>query len=375
MNGDKALDFLSPYGRQPSIAYLEWLINETNNAVGQGLIVLIPPNWLPMQDARHHTHLAVLYLDELLALAGGPQGIAALETSFKRLWPRPSFLLYLASLQHDPVAQARTKLLHFLQSSGHVRTASFLAKLATVGEMVAEKAVVLAKVSPRECCRLKNGIMSIPTQSGDYDRSLKLLVHDLCDYVGAEALCTALVRDSSSSRTANNPFTSLYHLYLDIPDDRYRTEQILRLLGNSRNTATVSDVIGSLPADWGLALAIPYLQRALRADEHAMRWGAIERQLSKVQNLRVGTCKSTRLVLGLTPCHPTRHPVRRPTLFDPFLPLYFESISTVQCVRNPFCSLYSYVDKTGFSISTVRTSAELSTPPIVIVGDLILLHT
>ena len=81
----------------------------------------------------------------MLDVAGTTDAIVELDDSFKRTSPRPSFAEFLGS-RTDPLAVARLRLLNFLRSSDHIRTAAFLAKLGAVGEMFAEKALILGKV-------------------------------------------------------------------------------------------------------------------------------------------------------------------------------------------------------------------------------------
>ncbi|KAI9032096.1 hypothetical protein DFJ74DRAFT_322117 [Hyaloraphidium curvatum] len=206
---DKVVEFLAPYGRRVPIAYLEWLVHTVHSS-----------------DERFHTQLALLYLDDLLELSSGPDAISSLDEEFKGSGTNVSFFDFVAS-RKDPLSSSRSRLLKFLRFSNHCRTPILLAKLGAIGDLYAEKAVLMAK-------------------SGDYERALKLLVHELDDFVGAEELCTTIAADHAgdgeygASRT--NPFAVLLGLYLGIKDENTRTHQVVRLINNPKNTAHVLDV-------------------------------------------------------------------------------------------------------------------------------------
>lgn len=106
-----------------------------------------------------------MYLEDVLDLAGSTDQIRKLgwsarfhaETSkflmcalplddeFRHAKEGVSFIEYVVS-RTDSLSSARARLLRFLQSSNHIRTPAFLAKLGTVGDMVPERALIMAKV-------------------------------------------------------------------------------------------------------------------------------------------------------------------------------------------------------------------------------------
>ncbi|RUP14376.1 hypothetical protein BC936DRAFT_139679 [Jimgerdemannia flammicorona] len=168
------LSRLEKFGPDAVRVYLEYVVQERGSELEE-----------------HHTRLALLYVEDVVAGYAREGGRAEMERLGEFLWWR--FLIkidaqkqQLASVPSLPepqpnlvdrdsnistsVSRSRLRLIRLLQASHLYRFEEILAKVAEVGYLNPEEAIIHGKLA-------------------NHQQALQILVHDVRDFVGAETYC------------------------------------------------------------------------------------------------------------------------------------------------------------------------------------------
>lgn len=234
LNPDDVVTYLTKH-REALLLYLEHLVLEKQ-----------------IQKEAFHTHLAVLYLERVLALLS--------ETP-----PDEGQLL-----------KARERLQAMLRESSLYRVQYLLGKMDDCDKLLLlERATLHGKLE-------------------EHDTALHILVHELRDFPSAEAYCIW----ASESRDAAYR-QKLFHLLLGV----YLSPQsqagapgggggelemaAVDLLNRHGEVFDAVRVLNLLPESWSLQLLRPFLGRAVRASMHACRTSQIALGLARSENLQL----------------------------------------------------------------------------------------
>ncbi|XP_062303319.1 transforming growth factor-beta receptor-associated protein 1 homolog [Osmerus eperlanus] len=203
-----------------------------------------------IQKEKFHTHLAVLYVERVLAL-------------LSQAPPAPQ----------EQVGPARDKLQLLLRESSLYRVQLLLGKIQDSEQLLLERATLHGKLE-------------------EHDRALHILVHQLKDFPSAEAYC---VWASSSRDPAYRQ--RLFHLLLGVylnqdlppavPGGGRLEMAAVDLLNRHGEAFDAVRVLSMLPEGWSLQLLKPFLGRALRASMHACRTSQVALGLARSENLQL----------------------------------------------------------------------------------------
>ncbi|KAH3886109.1 transforming growth factor-beta receptor-associated protein 1-like [Dreissena polymorpha] len=223
---DTVIDYLHRYPRAV-VSYLEYLVFQKK-----------------LEKEKYHTHLAVLYLENVLNL------------------------MKANGVKKEHIDMARSKLRTMLQVSNLYRVQLILGK-AKEQEMHAECAILYGKLE-------------------DHEKALRILVHQLRDYAAAENYCIV----NSEGRDLNyrkRLFHILLSVYLDPANEKKEllVEPAIDLLNSNVTDFDVAKVIQIIPDTWSIAMLSLFLRRAVRTNMHGNRMTHIERMMSRGENLLV----------------------------------------------------------------------------------------
>uniref|UniRef100_A0A4W4GKZ9 CNH domain-containing protein n=1 Tax=Electrophorus electricus TaxID=8005 RepID=A0A4W4GKZ9_ELEEL len=226
LNADDVITYLQKHHRA-LLLYLEHLVLERK-----------------VQREKYHTHLAVLYADQVLGLLSRPADT------------------------REHLASARTKLQHLLRESSLYRVQLLLGKLQDSELLLVERAILHGKLD-------------------EHDTALHILVHQLRDTTAAEDYCTW----ASAARGHAHRRRLYHHLlgrYLD-PDmpGGPRAVEAVDLLNRHSEVFDAVQVLKLLPEAWSLGLLHPFLCGALRASVHACRTTQVALGLARAENLQL----------------------------------------------------------------------------------------
>uniref|UniRef100_A0A8D2BLH5 Transforming growth factor beta receptor associated protein 1 n=2 Tax=Sus scrofa TaxID=9823 RepID=A0A8D2BLH5_PIG len=194
-----------------------------------------------LQREEYHTHLAMLYLDEVLQQKPGADATGA------------------------AVTETRAKLRHLLQKSDSYRVHFLLDRIRGAG-LPMESAILHGKLEQHE-------------------DALRILVHELADFPAAEDYC--LWR----SEGRDPPYRQrLFHLLLALylgpgPSSTELTVAAVDLLNRHAAEFDAAQVLQLLPGSWSVQLLCPFLTRAVRDSIHARRTTQVAVGLAKSENL------------------------------------------------------------------------------------------
>ncbi|XP_064600183.1 transforming growth factor-beta receptor-associated protein 1-like [Liolophura sinensis] len=223
---DTVVDYLHKFPKAV-ISYLEYLVFQKK-----------------LEKEKYHTHLAVLYLDAVLKLLKDP------------------------SAKKEDQDIARSKLRHMLQMSNLYRVQLILGKVRET-DMYAECAILYGKLE-------------------EHDKALRILVHKLKDYGGAENYC--LVNSHGKEHSYRK---RLFHILLNVYlDPNYERRDVLlgpavALLNSNESDFDTVKVLQALPDSWSVGLLSQFLSRATRKSMNHSRTTRIERMLARGENLQV----------------------------------------------------------------------------------------
>lgn len=223
---DVIIDYLHGYPKAV-ITYLEYLVFTKK-----------------LEKEKHHTHLAVLYLDNVLQLMKGN------------------------SVKKEQIDMARSKLRAMLQMSSLYRVQLILGK-AKEQDMHAECAILYGKLE-------------------DHEKALKILVHELRDYVAAENYCL-VNSDGRESGYRKRLLHILLSVYLDPANEKKDSlvAPAINLLNSNVRDFDVAKVIQIIPDNWSITLLSQFLKMAIRMNMHMHRMRHLECMMSRGENLQV----------------------------------------------------------------------------------------
>lgn len=221
---DTIIDFLYRFPRAV-VEYLEFLVFQKK-----------------LEREKYHTHLAVLYMDNVLQL--------------KKAENTPQETLDLA----------RSKLRHMLQISNLYRVQLILGK-ARETDMHAECAILYGKLE-------------------EHDKALRILVHKLKDYSAAETYCLVNAKDSAYKRKL---FHVLLSVYLDPTYEKRDTliAPAIALLNSNVAEFDSVKVLQLLPENWSIGVLSQFLSRSIRRSMNLCRTKKIERMLARWETLQI----------------------------------------------------------------------------------------
>lgn len=232
LNPDDVVTYLTKH-REALLLYLEHLVLERQ-----------------IQKETFHTHLAVLYLERVLALLS--------ETP----------------TDEAQLLKARERLQAMLRESSLYRVQYLLGKMDNCEKLLLERATLHGKLE-------------------QHDTALHILVYELKDFPSAEAYCIW----ASESRDAANR-QKLFHLLLGVYLDTQSQDAsaggggelemaAVDLLNRHGEVFDAVRVLNLLPESWSLQLLRPFLGRAVRASMHACRTSQIALGLARSENVQL----------------------------------------------------------------------------------------
>ncbi|XP_053311093.1 transforming growth factor-beta receptor-associated protein 1 [Spea bombifrons] len=252
---DKIATYLCKY-RHALIMYLEHLVLEKR-----------------IQKEKYHTHLAVLYVEEVLSLKStDPSEQAELE-------------------------QLRTRLQILLRQSSLYRVLLLIDKIKGT-DLHLERAILHGKLE-------------------EHEQALEILVHHLKDFAAAESYCVW------NSQGKDKPyrqhlFQLLLSSYLSPPSlDNSLLVAAVDLLNNHPTEFDAVNILRLLPENWSVQLLCPFLAGAMREHIHAIRMSQIAVGLARAENI---IYKQQKLSMKEKPvvlsekkfCHVCRNPFQEP---------------------------------------------------------------
>uniref|UniRef100_A0A8C5N0V7 Transforming growth factor beta receptor associated protein 1 n=1 Tax=Leptobrachium leishanense TaxID=445787 RepID=A0A8C5N0V7_9ANUR len=272
-NPDKIIDHLSKY-HKALIMYLEHLV------LGKRI-----------QKEKYHTHLAVLYVEEVLHLKSMNTSEQTEETGL------------------------RTRLQNLLRQSNLYRVLLLIDKIKGT-DLHLERALLHGKLE-------------------EHDQALNILVHVVKDCSAAESYC---VWNSQGRDTPYRQrlFQLLLSSYLSPPcTDNALLVAAVDLLNNHPTEFDAANILHVLPENWSVQLMAPFLAGAMREHIHALRMTQLAVGLAKAENF---IYKQQKLSMKGKPvvlsdkklCHVCRNPFQEPV----FVRLLSGHIVHTHCATN-----------------------------------------
>ncbi|XP_074210798.1 transforming growth factor-beta receptor-associated protein 1 isoform X1 [Camelus bactrianus] len=194
-----------------------------------------------LQKEEYHTHLAVLYLDEVLQQKPGATG------------------------QGTEVTEMQAKLRHLLQKSDLYRVHILLDRIRGAG-LPMERAILHGRLEQHE-------------------EALRILVHELGDFAAAEDYCLWRSEDRDPPYRRR-----LFHLLLGLclrpgPSAHELAVAAVDLLNRHATEFDAAQVLQLLPGTWSVQLLRPFLMGAVRDSVHARRSAQVAVGLARSENL------------------------------------------------------------------------------------------
>lgn len=252
---DKIVSHLCKY-RRALLLYLEHLVMDRM-----------------IQKEKYHTHLAVLYLEEILRLNS------------------------MDSSDHTELEELRQRFQSLLRQSNLYRVLFLLDKIKDT-DMHMERAILHGKLE-------------------EHDQALDILVHHLKDFSAAESYCMW----NSEGREApyrKRLFQLLLSSYLS-PSTPANTLTVaaVDLLNNHPTEFDAATVLHLLPQEWSVQLLCPFLAGAMREHVHSLRMSQVAVGLARAENI---IYKKEKLNMKEKPvilsekklCHMCRKPFQEP---------------------------------------------------------------
>ncbi|XP_011236905.1 transforming growth factor-beta receptor-associated protein 1 isoform X2 [Mus musculus] len=194
-----------------------------------------------LQKEEYHTHLAILYLEEVLRqrVSTGGKDVEATET--------------------------QAKLRRLLQKSDLYRVHLLKEKVQGAG-LPMESAILHGKL-------------------GEHEKALHILVHEMGDFSAAEDYCL-WSSEGQGAACRQRLFHTLLAMYLRAgPSAQDLTVAAVDLLNHHAREFDVTQVLQLLPDTWSVQLLCPFLMGAMRDSIHARRTTQVALGLAKSENL------------------------------------------------------------------------------------------
>lgn len=214
---DGVLEFLHRFP-DAVVKYLEHLVYEEKN-----------------EKEKYHTLLAVLYLDTVLRFAR-------------------------QSGADEELKMARGRLQHLLSVSSSYRVQLLLGK-ALENDLHQECAILYGKLE-------------------EHDKALRILVHQLKDYVAAEDYCRRLSR-GRDGKYRHRLYHGLLAVYLDRGEREDAPGPAVRLLNSRAADFDAVKVLQMIPQTWSVATVDRFLGRAVRSSLHRSSTSRVACALAK----------------------------------------------------------------------------------------------
>ncbi|XP_074660647.1 transforming growth factor-beta receptor-associated protein 1-like [Tubulanus polymorphus] len=197
-----------------------------------------------LEKEKYHTHLAVLYLEQVLEIMKNPNH------------------------NKQDLDFARSKLQQMLQRSNLYRIQLLLGKVKET-EMYAEMAILYGKLE-------------------EHDKAIRILVHKLKDYARAERYCI-VNSDGKDHSYRRRLFQILLGVYLDPSYERsdLLISPAISLLNNCESEFDSIKILQLLPDDWSVGLLSQFLTQSVRLSLNRCRTTRVERMLARGENLQV----------------------------------------------------------------------------------------
>ncbi|XP_062934548.1 transforming growth factor-beta receptor-associated protein 1 [Cynocephalus volans] len=194
-----------------------------------------------LQKEEYHTHLAVLYLEEVLQQRDPTGGT------------------------HAPATETQAKLRRLLQKSDLYRV-HFLIDRIQGASLPMESAILHGKL-------------------GEHEKALRILVHELGDHVAAEDYC--LWRSEGCEPPCRQRlFHTLLAIYLHAePSAPELALAAVDLLNHHAVEFDAAQVLQLLPGSWSVQLLCPFLMGAVRNSIHTRRTAQVALGLARSENL------------------------------------------------------------------------------------------
>ncbi|XP_023573115.1 transforming growth factor-beta receptor-associated protein 1 isoform X2 [Octodon degus] len=193
------------------------------------------------QKAEYHTHLAVLYLEEVLQQRAAP------------------------SHSDTTATETQTKLRRLLQKSDLYRVHFLMERIRGAGLPV-ERAILHGKL-------------------GEHEQALRVLVHELGDPAAAEDYCL-WGSEGRGAACRQHLFHTLLTMYLQAgPAAPELAVAAVDLLNHHAGEFDAAQVLQLLPGSWSVQLLHPFLTGAMRGSIHAGRTAQVALGLARSENL------------------------------------------------------------------------------------------
>ncbi|XP_036777395.2 transforming growth factor-beta receptor-associated protein 1 isoform X2 [Manis pentadactyla] len=194
-----------------------------------------------LQKEEYHTHLAVLYLDEVLQQRSSSNGKGA------------------------EVTETQAKLQHLLQKSNSYRVHFLIDRVQGAG-LPMESAILHGKLE-------------------EHEKALCILVHELGDFAAAEDYC-AWRSEGRAPPYRQQLFHTLLAVYLSPgPSAHELAVAAVDLLNHHSTEFDAAQVLQLLPSTWSVQLLSPFLMGAVRGSVHTQRTSQVALGLAKSENL------------------------------------------------------------------------------------------
>ncbi|XP_029460709.1 transforming growth factor-beta receptor-associated protein 1 [Rhinatrema bivittatum] len=194
-----------------------------------------------LQKEKYHTHLAVLYLEEVLRLKSVAQGAC------------------------EELAEMQKKFRNLLQQSDLYRVHLLLDKIKD-SDLLLERAILYGKLE-------------------DHEKALNILVWQLKDFSAAEDYCrwSSASKDPVSRRRLFHQLLSVY-LHADRPDELLLLAAV-DLLNHHAAEFDAARVLRQVPETWSLQLLSQFLAGATRESLHRKRMAQLALGLARAENV------------------------------------------------------------------------------------------
>ncbi|XP_069694581.1 transforming growth factor-beta receptor-associated protein 1-like isoform X2 [Periplaneta americana] len=225
MKPDSIVEYLHQYPKAV-VKYLEHLVIKQD-----------------IQKEKFHTHLAVLYLDDILK---------------KR-----------KEGKEEEAMDIRMKLRHLLQISNLYRVQLLLGKMNDAN-LHQEAAILYGKIE-------------------EHEKALDILVHNLKDFKGAELYCVNNTQ-GKGLKYKHHLFETLLAVYLDPKLESEQKEEYLlpalELLNARAGDFDATKILEMIPPNWSISVVEAFLRGALRTSLHKYRMTKVESALARGENLQ-----------------------------------------------------------------------------------------
>ncbi|KAI8640536.1 vacuolar sorting protein 39 domain 2-domain-containing protein [Parasitella parasitica] len=289
---------MSSYGNEGVRTYLEYLVFTQKS-----------------ERAEYHTRLACIYVKDVYTeINQGKQlkQMKALKEGFKKQtdpmkivpivndeegFNNSTFVGYLGlEQQQTHLVKKRLLLIQLLQSSQLYSPQTLLDALVKAGPLDIEKVIVYGRMSKHK-------------------EALDILIHELCDFVGAETYCVTngqstgvipatvplaekplppLILDDEylSPKSLNERrslFTMLFKSYIAIKDSKLMVARSMHLLNTQGFYLDTLEVLDTIPEGWSVDMLQEFLIRSLRRSLDDYNESQIVLGLSRGENLLTGS--------------------------------------------------------------------------------------